>query len=374
MMKDERFQQALAMNAMGRDFTYATRFTYSLARHGDSRLAPVATNGILAYFSLFVHEGMRWIKMQGADLTELADARYLGRIADSRHSLKFFENTAHGSDFGLLTYMRRLRAAHEKEFLGTNRSVWTAFRKDMGLALFDGHLIATSHGMNMLMGIDPDQIFQYEKADFTEPAQIYTEFMSSACRAWDLEMDTPSFSFLDAVDDGLMSERNRRSSRVYANAFPGVSDPDVTALLTVLLSMLNFLRFVLRQDRTDASRQTIVKMEYLTVYTVLRSLQKICRDMESVVTRDALEKLQAIGNSDIATDLCGDDKRPFRNTLMHYGVDSRIALDVLRLDVPLYGLVDACFPGHDFFSFESQLYEELFRIADALEAWAAIKE
>jgi hypothetical protein len=268
MTKEERFQRALAVSAMGADFTYSTRFAYSLARHGHSRLAPVATNSVLAYFSLFVHEGMRWMKVRGVDLTELVEARHLKQIADSRHSLKFFENTAHASEFGLLTYMQRLRAAHEKEFLGTNRSLRRTFGNDMGLAFYGGHLIATNHSMNMLMGIDPDSIFRYEKEDFTEPAQIYTAFMSSACRAWRLEMDTPSHSFLDAVDDKLLSERTRRSSTIYASAFPGVSDPDVTALLIVLLSMLNFLRFVLRSDRMDSSKQTIAKMEYLTVNTV----------------------------------------------------------------------------------------------------------
>jgi hypothetical protein len=341
MTKEERFQRALAVSAMGADFTYSTRFAYSLARHGHSRLAPVATNSVLAYFSLF---------------------------------LKFFENTAHASEFGLLTYMQRLRAAHEKEFLGTNRSLRRTFGNDMGLAFYGGHLIATNHSMNMLMGIDPDSIFRYEKEDFTEPAQIYTAFMSSACRAWRLEMDTPSHSFLDAVDDKLLSERTRRSSTIYASAFPGVSDPDVTALLIVLLSMLNFLRFVLRSDRMDSSKQTIAKMEYLTVYTVIRSIQKIIQDMPSVATPAALEKLKRIGNSHVSGELCRDDKRTFRNTLMHYGVDSRIATDNLRLDAPLYGLVETYFPGHDFFSFEALLHEELVRIADALDEWAAIRE
>jgi hypothetical protein len=59
---------------------------------------------------------------------------------------------------------------------------------------------------------------------------------------------------------------------------------------------------------------------------------------------------------------------------MHYGVDSRIATDNLRLDAPLYGLVETYFPGHDFFSFEALLHEELVRIADALDEWAAIRE
>ena len=62
--------------------------------------------------------------------------------------------------------------------------------------------------------------------------------------------------------------------------------------------------------------------------------------------------------------------KPFRNTLMHYNLDSRV--DTTRVDVnqPLFGLVPIYFPTYDTTTFTATVDRCISETAAAIEEWA----
>jgi hypothetical protein len=65
--------------------------------------------------------------------------------------------------------------------------------------------------------------------------------------------------------------------------------------------------------------------------------------------------------------------KPFRNTLMHYNLDSRV--DQSRVDVsqPLFGLVPIYFPTYDVETFSRLVDRCIAATAEAMDAWAEHK-
>jgi hypothetical protein len=61
--------------------------------------------------------------------------------------------------------------------------------------------------------------------------------------------------------------------------------------------------------------------------------------------------------------------KPFRNTLVHYNLDTRI--DAMGVDVtkPLFGLASACFPSYDVIEFRELLDNCIEETAAALNEW-----
>jgi hypothetical protein len=56
---------------------------------------------------------------------------------------------------------------------------------------------------------------------------------------------------------------------------------------------------------------------------------------------------------------------------MHYGLDQRIRVAGLDLSLPLYGLVEACFAGHNYQTLSLVIDNQVSVTADGLNAWAS---
>ena len=64
--------------------------------------------------------------------------------------------------------------------------------------------------------------------------------------------------------------------------------------------------------------------------------------------------------------------KPFRNTLMHYNLDSRVDANRIDVNQPIFGLVPVYFPSYDATSFSSLIGRCITETAAAIEAWAGV--
>jgi hypothetical protein len=62
--------------------------------------------------------------------------------------------------------------------------------------------------------------------------------------------------------------------------------------------------------------------------------------------------------------------KPFRNTLVHYNLDTRIDATGVDVTKPLFGLVSACFPSYDVIEFRELLDNCIEETVAALNEWA----
>jgi hypothetical protein len=160
-----------------------------------------------------------------------------------------------------------------------------------------------------------------------------------------------------------------RSEQEYNERFNGHGTPDINALLLVFQASLNVLDKLLPLETDPASQQTIIKLKCLSAYQILRSLDILLSERSAQLRPNSRAAVQTIidhPNSKLITD---DSKRPFRNTLMHYGPDSRIDLATLSLGRPLYGLVEQCFSMEPV-ALDALMTTLITEVASEMNAWA----
>ena len=149
-------------------------------------------------------------------------------------------------------------------------------------------------------------------------------------------------TFVTALDPGLVRSRDVRSDRFYARSFGGGVDPGLAGALTTFRSVLNSLDVLVPSSPRCA---TEVKLAYLMLYHVLLSLQRLRgRTGLGTIVPPMLDRLMA---DPLAVRLLDPGGRQFRNTLVHYGFDSRLPEGAVDPASPLGGLVGHYFPGLD---------------------------
>jgi hypothetical protein len=162
-----------------------------------------------------------------------------------------------------------------------------------------------------------------------------------------------------------------RAAKYYRRVFNGPDSPDLNALLTVFRSMMNFVGSVIIAGMaTDAVEYTVFKIRFLTLYQILGSLQ-VLRDeqRQSLTSRSAAYIDQITGTAE-AQAIMAPAARPFRNTLMHYNLDSQI--DQTRVDVnrPLFGLAAIYYPAYDVAGLGQLVDRCIATTAEVMDAWA----
>ncbi|EHM28567.1 hypothetical protein SPW_3082 [Streptomyces sp. W007] len=115
---------------------------------------------------------------------------------------------------------------------------------------------------------------------------------------------------------------------------------------------------------------TVFKIRFLTLYQVLGSLQILHDERPGDLTTQSTRLIEKITGTRSASLIMDRSAKPFRNTLMHYNLDSRV--DLARVDAaqPLFGLVPIYFPSHDAASFVEAVDSCIEETASVIEEWA----
>jgi hypothetical protein len=325
----------------------------------DARVSSVAIFCISPYLSLFVHESFKHLKAVDPGLAASLSATGQEVIARSRHSLKLFEDTHRGVQ-GQLSYFRdEVISAHKGRFLGrTWFPLARALETDLGLYTYRGVPISSTHAATFLLGYDPKQLLAPRpRPDVRTIAEEYGRYFGILGAG----LDPQAESFASVIEPrGRPSQRQRQPPPV------GRRPRFIHRQLGRVL--VNFVDILPTLDPGLASRQTIFKIRFLTVYAVLRSLEVLLTEHWTRLTKGSLAALNAtLAGADAK--LLKDAPRAFRNTLMHYGLDARISLAALDLRRPLYGLIQSCFAGHDDRSLAEALDRQVAHTATTLNAW-----
>jgi hypothetical protein len=277
-----------------------------------------------------------------------------------------FEDTKRGVEGQVAYFREEIIPLHRRTFLGRFPLV-PPWAKDLGIYLYEGVPVSSTHAATFALGFEPRQLFRSDSANLLRSvAEEYGRYVAIL----GVQPEAQAASFATQIDPAQLKDRDVRGERYYANTFNGSATPEINALLGVFRASLNFVCTLLPLDQVPASWQTIFKIRYLTVYHVLRSLEILRDDHKSKLTTASTTAIQRIVTTPDAQLLVDQASRPFRNTLMHYGLDDRIDLTTLDLTRPLYGLVQSCFQGHDHKSLAEVLEKQAEHAAETLNRWA----
>jgi hypothetical protein len=324
---------------------------------------------MFSYLSLFVHESHQRLRRLDPELAEAIavspDTRAI--VARSRHALKLFEDTSRGLTGQLDYFANEIIPAHRAFFIDGIRFSFLKFLgRDLGIFSYDGVPVSSSHIATFMFGTDPAHSVSPDAGSAI--FDISREFGQYSA-AWGVTLDEPPTSFLMHLDPKLFSMKDVRADAEYRSCFNGPQTPEVNALLCLFQAMLNTLDRLLSLDIDPSSQQTSIKLRYLTIYQILRSLALLTTERGSQLELRSHRAIQAMVDCPTARLMTDDSKRPFRNTLMHYGPDRRVDLAQLSLDQPLYGLVEHFF-AMDVAAFDQLLTRLIADTAAAMNTWA----
>ena len=352
------------------DAAYIGRFVSDLNATEHASFVGVISLCMVPYLSLFVHESSRKLRTSDPALAALLSSDVEAIVARSRHSLKLFEDT-HRGVAGQLAYFRdELLPAHSRRFLGnTWLPLARPLEKDLGLFSYAGKLIATTHGTNFHMGIEPQAVLAQTGEETRAIYEAYGRYVAHLGS----RLDADGTTFVSCLDPQRFNRwpKDVRAAKYYRRVFDGAGSPDLSALLTVFRGMVNFVGSVIIAGMdVDAVEYTVFKIRFLTLYQILGSLRVLSDEQRHSLTSRSAACIEQITGTVEAQAIMARTAKPFRNTLMHYNLDSRV--DVGRVDVnqSLFGLVPIYFPAHDVASLNRLADRCIAVTAEAMDAWA----
>lgn len=326
---------------------------------------------VLPFFSLFAYESHKKLKMSDPALATSFSPHVEQIVKRSRHTLKLFEDDRRGID-GQVEYFRgQISPAHKSHFLDSIRFGLGRFLgADLGLYSYGGRLIATTHGAAFNLGVEPVELLKMKSEEVQAIYEEYGRYFGLL----GARLDSGRETFISHVHPARFNqpEDDVRSDRYYRRVFDGAGNPDLNALLTVFRCMMNFVDSVIAADAdTTLVDYTMFKIRYLTLYQVLASLQMLHADQSFNLTGRSVHFMERILDTPDVQLIMARSAKPFRNTLMHYNLDTRIDPTRVDIDQPLFGLIPIYFPIHDVPVFAALVDRSIRDTATLIEDWAA---
>lgn len=173
-------------------------------------------------------------------------------------------------------------------------------------------------------------------------------------------------SFVSSVREGLsksmtIPEIGREKRNVFIDYFYDLNTnmndvlfKDDTKTLNLfylnLVSSMNFVKYILR-PMFSVSNTWLFRIEYIVTYYTYRALQRLKNYCENNIDIEIdIEELSNLLNIEK-----GLFQSKFRNCMMHYNIETQGVLSLEYIEKPFYGIIETCFEGMDFQTFQSRL-------------------
>lgn len=354
------------------DADYAGRLFGDLQAMQGSDPSGVIPFCVAPYVALFIHEARR--KPQNIDPSVFAGMSAEAELicANSRHSLKLFEDTKRKIDGLLDHFLKEIWAKHSRRFLG---NTWfppaRLIEVDLGVYRYGGRVVSTTHSAAFHLGIEAEHLFGNDGGPYIR--RIMSEF-GQCFGALGADLRSPGArTFVASLSGAELESSDVRAHRYYGRVFNKRSTPGMNGLLSDFHARMNFVDSIVAagSDVLDLE-YTVFKMRYIALYQVLSSLNVLKRDSfhYSRLSSDSREYVERIVGSPEAEVLLARQVRGFRNTLMHYNLLGDVDIDKIDLDAPLFGLVSNYFPDYDYRSLSEIVDRALKTTSVELNAWA----
>ncbi|MEU9286769.1 hypothetical protein AB0D57_19135 [Streptomyces sp. NPDC048275] len=324
------------------------------------------------YVALFIYEARR--KPQHIDPSAFANLSVEAEriCANSRHSLKLFEDTKRKIDGLLDHFLKEIWAKHSRYFLG---NTWfppaRLIETDLGIYGYGGRVVSTTHSAAFHLGIEAEHLFGNDGGAYIR--RIMSEF-GQCFGALGADLRSPGTrTFVASLSGAELNSSDVRAHRYYGRVFNRRATPGMNGLLSDFRTRMNFVDSIVvaGSDVLDLE-YTVFKMRYIALYQVLSSLNVLKRDVfhYSRLSPDSMAHVERIVGTPEAEVLLARQVRGFRNTLMHYNLLGDVDTDKVDLSAPLFGLVSNYFPDHDYRSLSEIVDRAIKKTSVELNVWA----
>ena len=312
------------------------------------------------FYSLIVHETYSYYTKHDPVLATKLKHAYEDDIKQSRQRMKLYDDKKLGIEGIGETLLDTITAAHQKELSKTHRIELPKWMwRDVGLYFVEGNpaAISSTHLASFNMGIDVVRMFNPTTA--TEFGQELGRFLIAMAKSITL-VRLPQINVIT---------KDVRSERIYTEQKYGSSSKTVNAGLSIIDMNMNFAALCLPPSTRHT---TLFKWRFLTTYHAISSLRMLRNSTHAGdINAKTLDNIERVLDTDFANLLESEGAAVLRNTLTHYGLDTR--LDAGKLSMKqrqFYGLVEASLPDWTYESLATQLDVHIQdNMADMFHAW-----
>lgn len=298
-------------------------------------------------------------------LASLLRGQYAAITARTRHLTKLLDDTKRSFD-DVLVDLERILEAHHNRFIG-NTFWWARWLEtDLGLYFCEGRLagatVPTAYRLRL---------------EIADGGTTSGEDLRAVSEEWGGTLVVLGGATLDAsaptatIDLKRACEitfQDRRSSRYFRRRFDSDFPDSIKALLLLIEGDLNTALTLLPHTATG-HEQPVFRARTITLYHSLTALQRISERNPSLETAWARGLRALLADTPIRR-LLSREGRNVRNRCMHYELrDPTVRIDPSR---PMFGIIEAVYPGNSWERFERDVASVTSRVADYLGEWKPV--
>lgn len=358
-------KRAIATHAIQADALWACRFIASLPRHSTD-LSVMSTFMVYNYLSLFRFEGWKYLKDNRREIACHLPAPTSAELEQSRNTLKLFD-VREGVD-GIVNYfMNEINAVHVQHFRDIAGPDIQEPPDDLGLTLYGDRVVYTTHGVSFVLGVPARTLLGADGGSRVLEASM--KYGNHFQKFWVDRTQALGPSFVDKLDPSIVKSEDVVADQYYKGQFNGAATPGINALLYVFLASLNLLDIMLPLDELPESRQTMLKMRFITLYHAASSLKKLRDTHRADLTQRSLDCITQILDDTRLSSITKGASRTLRDTLVHYKLDAGVQVSEIDPSVPCYGLIEKYLPGYDYATLSGVVTEQIERVAKIFNEW-----
>lgn len=295
-------------------------------------------------------------------LADMLQDRYAAITARGRHAAKLLDDTKKGYD-QVLIELDRLLEDHHAELTGKTFRWLRGLETDLGIYYCGDMVAGATLPVAYRLGLevaDGGMIAGQAARAVSEEWGATLAVLGAA--ALDPSEPAATIDFRHACAIGY---RDHLASRYFRGRFEAGFGNGLRALLLLIEGDLNTARALLPHT-AFGHEQPVFRARTITLYHALTALQRIAERHGSLDT-PGLRALRAMLRDSPTRRLLSREGKFVRNRCMHYEItDPTIQPDASR---PMFGLVEAVYPGHTWEEFYADVATVTCRLADCLDSW-----
>jgi hypothetical protein len=375
-MTDTAIRRRAELRLLATDVCWAWRIASDIVCENNEAFA-IPTLCVMPHLSLVIHESQNYLGVHIPSLAQALALNYGDVVEQARHRLKLFDDTRLGLQGVAEYFSEGLVPAHRRTFVDPVRLPLAAcWKADLGVFSYDRYQIGTTHTLHFNLGTDPDFLRGPQQRVQTlgrgEAMGRYLARLAEGAQPLYPQLDWEAPSFIRALDCTTLRSRDTRAVQYYKTLFGGRLPLGVLAALDTVRAWLRVLTVLTSGDSSAGAEETLLKLRFVTLYHVLSGLNEVGATYASILDPTIVNVLTDIGQHPTTDLLTSQSSRRLRNTLVHYGLDSRCPTTAINPDLPVAGLVEFYFPAAGFTGLAATLQSHCEYVAGQLDNWAGI--
>ena len=334
--------------------------------------------GLIPYLSLFVVETYAYIYSKMPNDALRIRRQHEDVLRASRTRIKLFDDKQRDI-VEFINFMSWISDFHSDWFIKSHRGpfAWLKrlFQPDLGLFIYEDHLICTTHVAFFNLGYEEQNLPAPEQGIEAVISKLshsigfeIGEYIGHLFRGFGLDPRSEGSTLCRyGIIDEFVQFKDAKSHKYYRSIFNGPSSMHINSCLVLFLVTINFLKYIL-SNFVVGIPDTFFKLKFITLYHLTSSLNKL-QDYyysKGLFTKRSREFLKEIlADRDLRRI---KSRSNFRNILVHYSIRG-IPEERLTPHTRLFGLVEHFFDGDSFEDLNSLLDHQITRICRILEDW-----